>query len=775
MILQDKEYFPKPAQKQPVGLSGSLLWRATSLTILSLAVLYCAIPKALAQDDSRDMRLEEVIVTATRRETTLHETALAISVIGDGEISRRGLVGMEDYLSGLPGVSYQDRGAGSNTITIRGIGLGSQLDANSPVGSYFGEAPVTGLGPEVNGNQAGNADLKMVDIERVEVLRGPQGTLYGSGSMGGTVRVIPKAPNLQEIEGNVDGEASYTGKSGGMNFNAQAVLNAPLIEDKLALRMVAYRFDNDGWIDNVAVSNPTPRVNAAVALGALAEDRKHVGGDTYTGFRGSALWQPTDNLSATLTHQYQKIEQDGFKEVQLSLPGKYQQSRVKVGEAGGDNEYVNMELSITNLVLEYDLGWGSFLNSTSVIGSEAAADVELTFFGPPFVGGASRNNNDKEAVVNELRFVSNFDGLFQLIAGIYYEDRTVKMDRVLRWAAPRPIPPGAFFLTNDNKNTQKQSAAFGELEFTPFDPLTLTVGARYFEFEQAVEKQRSLGVPTAAEGRQASTDDVNWKVNLSYELTPEWFAYTLWSQGFREPRFQGIVIPEYDANNNGLVEFRDGIERKVTEGLLAPDTVDNYELGVKYLSDDRRFQGALTGFIIDWQGIPIVPSLTLFQGAALFFNAGKARSTGVEFEASVEPIDDLILKFAASYVNAELSEESPGLGAKGTELPGSANWNANGAVEKKFVLGGNEAFVRGDYTYVGEYFNSLAGTGIPSGDYHLFDLSAGVAISNNINLGIFVKNLTDSDDFTWVDNVFGLDRAYRLRPRTAGVKFSVFY
>src|SRR5690606_25430421 len=132
-------------------------------------------------------------------------------------IEKRHLVGMEDYLSALPGVSYSDRGAGSNTITIRGIGLGSQLDPNSPVGSYFGEVPVTGLGPQVNANQAGNADIKMVDIERVEILRGPQGTLYGSGTMGGTVRIIPKAPNLQRMEGSFGTEYSYT-DGGGSNY-----------------------------------------------------------------------------------------------------------------------------------------------------------------------------------------------------------------------------------------------------------------------------------------------------------------------------------------------------------------------------------------------------------------------------------------------------------------------------------------------------------------------------------------------------------------------------
>ena len=763
-----------------VSLRSCLLVGAASVTVAGAQAAYAqpveegAPANDAARTDGDQSNDADVVITATKRATTLQETALAVSVLGEEEIDKRGLVGMDDYLAGLPGVSYQDRGTGSNTITIRGIGLGSQLEQNSPVGSYFGEVPVTGLGPEVNGNQAGNADIKLVDIARVEVLRGPQGTLYGSGSMGGTVRVIPNAPNLREAEGRVAAEYSNTGRGGGHNYSVEAAASVPLIEDRLAVRLVAFQFRNDGWIQNVAVSHPTPEVTAAVNAGALAEDRNHVGADKYTGFRGSVLWRPVDNLSVTLTHLYQRIEQDGFKDVLMTLPGKYQQSRVKVGEAGTDDEYVNIDLAVTNLVLEYDLGWGTILNSTSKLDSEASADVELSFFSTPFVGVASRNLNNKEIFVNEFRFVSDFRGPVQIIAGLYYEDRSAHHERVIRWAAPQPVPPGTFFYTDDITNTEKQTAVFGELAFNPWDPLTLTVGARYFKFKQAIERNRVLGVPTGSEGRRASVDGVNWKVNLSYEFTPELFAYGQWSQGFRSPRFQGIVLPEYDADGDGLVEFRDGIERKVTEGLLAPDSVDNYEIGIKYQSNDRRFQGALTGFIIDWSGIPISPSLTAYQGAAFYFNAGKARSTGVELEATLEPVEDLIFSLAASYVNSELSESSPGLGAKGADLPGSADYNLHAAVEKRFNMGGNEAFVRGDYTYVSEYFNSLTETGTPAGGYHLFDLSAGVAI-NNVKLGLFVKNLTNSAAFTWADNVFGLNRAYRLRPRTIGVNASVSF
>jgi iron complex outermembrane receptor protein len=763
----------RPAQFAPLRSRSGNKTILCALTVSVGAAAIADVSAAPTESDER-RRLEEVVVTATKRETNLQETAAAVSVMSEESIEKRHLVGMEDYLAALPGVSYQDRGAGSNTVTIRGIAMGSQLDTNSPVGNYFGEVPVTGLGPQVNGNQAGNADIKMVDVQRVEVLRGPQGTLYGSGTMGGTVRVIPKAPNLQRIEGSIGTEYSVTARNGGQNYMVQGVLNAPLIEDTLAVRMAAYRFDNEGYIENVAVTHPDQQVVDAVNAGAFAKDRKHVGGDAYTGFRVSALWRPTANFSASMMVMNQRIEQDGFREVELNLPGRYQQTRVRVGEMGLDDEFVNIDLDIANLVLEYDLGWGSVLNSTSLINSKAASEVELSFLGAPFVGGGSYNENEKEVIVNELRFTSDFSGPLQVLGGMYYEDRTVDIDVAIRWTGRPPAPADAFYSQSQIRNTQKQTAFFGELAYTPIDPLTLTLGARYFKFEQGIPVSRSLGVPSTNEGRKASVDGENLKFNISYKFNDQWFAFAQWSQGFREPRFQGIILPEYDSNGNGLVEFRDGIERKVVEGLLDPDSVDNYEAGVKFSSAGGRLQASLSGFLIDWEGIPVVPSLTAFQGAALYFNAGKARSQGLEFEASAELIDDLFLELSASWVDATLAESAEGLGNKGDRLPGSAEYNVKAALEKRFTVAGYDSFVRGDYTYVSEYYSLFQAVGIPGGGYSLVDLSAGVAI-NNIKVGLFVKNAANADDFTWVDNVFDAQRAYRLRPRTIGFNVAVAF
>ena len=174
--------------------------------------------------------LEEIVVTASKRETSLQDTAMSISAIGSDTIDKRNLVGMGDYLNSLPGVSVLDQGPGFSAVVIRGLAIQPQAgDAQSTAvtGVYFGETPISGLGLF-----GGSADIKLIDMERVEVLRGPQGTLYGAGAMGGVVRNIPAAPNLETIEGNLELDLSNTEEEGGDNHALKGVINIPLIEGR---------------------------------------------------------------------------------------------------------------------------------------------------------------------------------------------------------------------------------------------------------------------------------------------------------------------------------------------------------------------------------------------------------------------------------------------------------------------------------------------------------------------------------------------------------------
>ena len=434
--------------------------------------------------------IDEIIVTANKREQRLQDTALSISALTGETISKRGLVGMEDYLPSIPGVSMQDRGVSQNNIIIRGIASDPQIETSN-VGVYFGEIPLANLGSASSSDLSGSADLKLVDIERIEVLRGPQGTLYGSGSMGGTVRAIPKSPNLEQLEGSFNGRYSNTGERGGDNSMVQGVINIPLIEDKLAVRAVAYRFDNSGFIDNVAGSDSSTQTTYAnhIALGAVAVDESDIGSNETTGFRISALWQATDSLSFTLTHIQQELEQKGLPEVNLNLDDEFQQIRLKAG-LGDNREFLNNELDVTNLVIEYDLGWGDLLSTSTWIDYESNQDADISFVFPYPVSQGGEKETDVFA--QELRFSSKFDGPLQLLAGLYYEDIDPPQTITARWSGDPALDVNSVGIqTFFERKQTKQKAFFGELSYQLTEQVIATLGVRHFDYEAGISKYYS--------------------------------------------------------------------------------------------------------------------------------------------------------------------------------------------------------------------------------------------------------------------------------------------
>jgi outer membrane receptor protein involved in Fe transport len=722
--------------------------------------------------------LEEVVVTATKRETSLQDTAMSISAIGGETIDKRNLVGMEDYLPFIPGVSMQDRGTGQNDVVVRGIGSGDQREPNPATGVYFGETPVTGLSNPTNFQGAGSGDIKLVDIERVEVLKGPQGTLYGAGSMGGTVRIIPNKPNLSELGGKVAASFSQTGEEGGDNTMVQGVINLPLIEDQLAVRAVVYQFDNDGYIDNIAASYQTESALIAqrISEGGVAVDRK-AGGQESTGYRLSALWQPIEQFSATLSYINQEVDQEGLTSINLNLPGDYQEISMAI-DSNGRGEFQSNETDIINLVLEYDLGWGTLFSSTSNIEFEANSGFDGSLFSFASEPSSTLSVRDTDIFVQELRFVSALDGPIQVLLGYYYEDKEAHTVNAVDSRGLIFIP-GAFRITFDGVEVVEQQSLFGELSYDLTEQFTATLGFRSFDYDQSLPFSQLDGVVRPSQGQAGNISDTNYKFNLSYKPNDDTLIYAQWAEGFRIGRFQGVISPENDPDGNGLVNFPDG-ERKVQEGILDPDTTETLELGVKASFMDHRVTLNAAIFHTDWEGIPLL--LVTSFGNGLSFNVGKSEVDGVEIEVVAQLSEDWVLNIGSSYIESVLAEDNPSLGGvKGENMPGSADFNFNVGLEHQFTLGEYDSFIRADYAYVDEYEHAFKSklveiVGDPvAGGYSLLNLKAGMEV-NDINLDLFVKNLTNANDFTWFENGLnssGEARAYRLKPRTIG--FNVSY
>ena len=559
----------------------------------------------------------------------------------------------------------------------------------------------------------------------------------------------------------------------------QGVINIPLIEDQLAVRAVAYGFDNSGFIENVAASNRGDGglLDSALAFGGIAVDGTDIGKEEYTGFRITTLWQPTELFDVTLTYTDQDVDQTGWPEVNLALD-EFQQERFLTRE--GMREALNNQVEIINLTANYDMKWGDITSVTSWIDYDQKSLFDLSFgFGLP-IDAAGQKKVD--SFIQEVRFVSDFDGPIQLLTGIYYEDRESSRDfhnsfsgepefedDVLALFLPPPLPEKF-----ENRQTLvadiKQTAFYGELVYQLSEQFVATIGGRYFEYEQ--------DAPTTLSGifgnsfTPNSTDDsgTTYKFNLSYRPADDVLVYGQWAEGFRLGGVQTALPPGCAVD--GIATLPDGSEIVVPDNI-APDELENFELGVNSSFYDDRITINAAIYRINWEGIPV--QIGLACASAIVANAGESKSEGVELESQILLTENLRMDISFSYNDATLTEDALGLGAgaiKGADLPGSADFNMSLGGEYKFLIADSEAFVRVDYAYIGEYFSDFSSSGQNSGDYGTVNLKVGATI-DQFSIDVFANNLTNADDFTWTENILsqltGASRAYQLRPRTIGL------
>jgi len=742
----------------------------------SAAFLSVLSPAIVSGEEAEDktgasMMLEEIIVTATKRAASIQDIPMSISVITKEDMARRGLAEMDDYLRTLPGVSMVARGAGQNVVIIRGVAAAPELEGSdsATVGVYFDEYSVTGL--------VGPIDLKMVDLERVEVLRGPQGTLYGAGSMGGTVRNISASPNLEKFEGKLETSYSKTARQGDDNTMFQGVVSIPLIENQLAVRAVAYRYQDSGYIDNIARSNAST-FGAANAFGAgdLAVDQNNVGNEVTEGGRASILWQANDKLSLQLTRIMQDTKQEGLPEISSSL-GKFQQARLQLGDVvGGRGERLNNNVDITNLEVNYDLGWAHIMSSTSWVESLFLQDTDISgpFGGLPF---SSTTETERDVSIEEIRLTSDLEGPFQFMLGGYYEDADEIRESATIWGGAPELhpffPPGsnppALLSKVDFRPSIKQIAIFSELSYQLTEQWEFTLGARIFNYDRkivsTVANQTSPSGPPTSVFNSLKIDESGetFKANITYAVSDDILLYGQWAEGFRlglpEPALDAALC---DMDGDGFVDGLNGIT--INTRRLDSDTLDSFELGAKFTLFDNRLVINTAVYRVNWEGIPI-RVLGTICGANI--NAGKARTQGFEFASTVYLARSLRANIGGSYVDAELSRDAQNLGMAGDRLPGSAEYTLNLGLQYDFTLAAYDSFIRSDYAYVGGFYNNLQETGVEAGDYQEWNVSGGITF-DNIEVSLIVRNLNNADAMTWVSTA--PDRSvFRLRPRTLGL------
>lgn len=688
---------------------------------------------------------------------------MSASVISSETIDRQGMVGMDDYLRTVPGVTYQEYGAGRSTIVIRGISADPQEGVQT-TGTYINETPVTSLGDF----GISSPELKLVDVERVEILRGPQGTLYGASSVGGTVRIMTRQPQLDAFSGSVATTLSSTSNRGGTNYHGEGIINLPVVEDIFAIRAVGYSFENSGYYRNVAASDPVKSASAA-RTGALALDRDDVGNSSFRGGRVSARWLPTSRLGIDLMVLGQTIEQDGNPYEDLPL-GDFRQARYS-RVSTRRSEYTEDELGVWNLVVNYDADRFAFVSSTSWIDYENTQDWDVGQFwtflyeddAPIFI----RNDTDSDSFVQEFRVTSEWNHPVNFLAGVYFEDLDQTGKQIVEWDGDPALDPfaGALIFDGTFGIQREQLAFFGELSWELSPALSATVGVRRFSYD--TESTESGEGFVAGDGFALDSDSresgENYKVNLSYAPADESLYYAQWAQGFNPGYPLSSAGSNCDTDGDGLL---DGIGLAPQDQVLA-DTLDSYEIGSAMSFAGGRILLRTAAYYNQWKDFPIL--LVADCAVGFLFNAGEAMTAGLELEGSARLGAQWRLDFGAGYTRSELTADAPGLGMDGDRLPGAPDYTANLGLQFDTLLRGLPAYARGDLAYVGGFYNNLQEEGEEIGDYTTLNLSAGLRLGP-LDLQLFVHNVTDSDGATWIYRFEEYPSAFRIRPRTAGVK-----
>ncbi|KAA9134026.1 TonB-dependent receptor [Marinihelvus fidelis] len=718
-----------------------------------LGVSATAIAQESDDDESLNTILEEVIVTASRREESLQDVAAAVAVVDTGKYADAGLVGLADVLPFVPGVSVIDSGRPYfNLVYMRGIN--AVLSAG--VTSYLDEIPV---GSSTVYTTPAPLDGTLLDLGTMDVLKGPQGTLYGASAIGGILKFNTRAPSLENWSGSASANLSDT-HGGGFNQLYRANLNGPIIGDTLGISFTAFSQEDDGYIDNVALG------------------KENWDSYEYYGGSGSLLWQATENLSFTFQAMVQNATQDGATTVQAN----HAQDQLQPGLAAGEPWYgeyetgaadlnpSEYEAELLGLTIRYSTGFGEFLSVTSSQEVNFTQETDLTV---PYAAYADLFYPDNaphtkalfigdlgfEKVTQEFRLVSESNETFEWIVGAFYtEEEGHNIQRL-------DTTPASDLLFVDFPSTYQEKSAFatGTWYFTPdFDA---SVGLRYTDYSNDVELA-AVGPLIAPLPYIEIEDDVtNYLANLRWRPSDNMSIYARVASGFRPGGANFLLL---DADGNPL-----------TDPFFRPDELVSYELGLKGTTADGRFSYDLAAFHIDWEDYQVRTSV---GGVSVAANAGKASSDGVEAALGFALTDNLILTGSLTWTDARMGEDEPVIGSpKGERLPLTPEWQAALDAQYNFQLGNLPAYVGAAWRYKGEMFVGMSGytdafgtfypgqsprITLPS--YDLVDLRGGVTVGA-FDFSLYVTNVFDEWAWTSFDSLAaGISTGTPTRPRTVG-------
>jgi len=747
---------------------------------------------AIAQQSRSDTgQLEEIVVTAEKREATIETTAISLTAVTGADIVNRGFTDLASLMQTVPGVSMRTSGPGMTEFEMRGV---ASNGGNSPtVGFYFDETPLTAPAATNEGKIVISPDL--YDLNRVEVLRGPQGTLYGSGSMGGTIRVIPNAPNPEALESS--GEAKFADTDhGGFDHGENAMINLPFLNGIAAVRIVgSYSFDA-GWIDRVviapgefplATNGFTTRGNVVAA--PIATEYHDVNDVEKTTVRVSAIFKPIDGLVITPSYFYQKLRSGGLPYID-SVPGTdahYQPFDIP--------ENYRDEFHLSALSIKYGTDLFEVSSATAYWTRhepliQDASESWSTALGLPSYGpgnggiGAAYADEDNQShqTTEELRIQSAGNTRLKWLAGYFYSDFESGWDII----CPSQTGEQVFGTSNslfDYYSPFKilQQSVFGEVTYNITEPFAVTVGARRYHYDAPVGLNQYgalLGTLTPTfTSTSENAQGVSPKVSLAYQFDKDLLVYATAAKGFRPGGGTGPVptTGPPGVNCEGQLQVEYGSKGFVNGPIsFNSDSVWSYELGEKWRSADGRFSINAAGYYESWVGVQQVNALSSC-GYVYTANVGDAHVKGGEIEARAIVVRDLELSGSATYSQASLTSATlidSGFNP-GTPIQQVPKWSGSVQLAYHHDLTDDLALIaRAESNYVGSRTDETYATNtLPS--YDLTNVRGGLQ-GERWSAVLFVNNVADKrallNNITQdAENLAAFNRVAVSQPRTAGV------
>jgi outer membrane receptor protein involved in Fe transport len=762
---------------------------------------------AAAASASSD-QLATITVTAQKRAESAQSVPLSMTTFTGAALQEKAITTFFDYATKVPNLSFAPTGDGigtARTVAIRGI------SGNNVTGFYIDDTPL----PD-------SLDPRVLDVARIEVLRGPQGTLYGARSMGGTVRVITQQPDLEHYSATLDGGVSSTDHTTQPNWTGDAIVNLPLIRDTMALRLTGF-FDREaGYFKRSFCSDPAAAV--AMTCTPLATSGittlNDIGAVDTSGGSAELTIRFNDRFEIMPRVMLQKATYNGFPLADYpSTPGNgigypvaggaftlpsamnptsLTQARwYNIPEGGYDS------WGLYSLAMHLKTGLGEFVSSSSyfnrkVFETEDETDflyaaLESYFGAPPQPSSISEEKNYQQ-FSQEVRFVSSLSGPVQFVAGgffsdlhgrlpfaAYYPGATLPGLDALGAAPPTPGYPNLVF-AQDFHSDYKETAAFGQVSYRPIDPLKITLGLRWYHdtgSSYGYEAGLAAGGGPAILSPAANTSEngINPKYEVDYHLTRNAMVYVNVAKGFRP----GGVVPIVPSGSSGtncaadLAQVAPNITLADTRSFRS-DSLWNYELGTKtaWLQNRMTIDAAI--FDIRWNNIQ--QEILLSCGFQFIANAGAAESKGGEFELRARPAEPLEVSLGLGYQNAKITQASSfspqPVGSPVYDVP---DWTGDASLTYTKPITADWTFVgTGDYSYMGRRFSGNNDPAQPRelGSYRLVDLR--LAIQHGVmEYALVGKNLTNDianlgDNRSIAAETPGRPRLSINQPRTIGLE-----